>query len=793
MIIEYLKKKNLIICPNNLKETVIYEINQASTLISYKIIDMNEFLENYFFSYDKKTIFYLIEKFNMKYENALEYIKAMYYLKDKKYTTNKLIKLQALKQELIEKKLLKFNPLFHNYLLDTNIVIYGYDFLDPFYIEILKTFPSYHQVVTTNKNIKHSVYEFDDILEEVSYICHDIKKKLDSGISINQIKIITPASEYQYQLRKVFAWCHIPISLSEKTSLYQIKIGKTILEKLKNNQTLEEIVDSLKEEKIPLDLLDKVLKILNEYIEFQIDTSKFVSMIEYDLKHTYLTIKEYSNCVTIKDFSEIEDNDYAYLLGFNKENYPTLYKDEDYLSDSMKQELGLFDSNQKNIQSRNILLKKIGNIKNLLITYKNKTAFSSYNPCLLISEVGDTLIKNEEPSYNISNFYNKMVLAKKYDNFYKYGVVDDTLKLLHYNYHNLNYRTYQNQFTSLDNSELLASLKKPFTLSFSTIDEYYRCSFRYYISNILKIKKDDFDDFYKNVGTIFHAVLAKFLDTDFDFDSVWNREIKEYNFTLDKIILLEKLKQELEFDIKVLKKQLEYSSFRDFLFEKRFVVPIKNNQNISVNFVGIADKISYLKENDRTLVSVIDYKTGHLPTELNNIIYGIGMQLPIYLYLVKRSYLFPNAEIVGFYLQKIINGDMKKQAKKTLEELKENALKLVGYSIDKEDILEKFDITYEDSMMISGLKKKTEGFYAYSKILSEKQLDNMDNLVDSKIKEATTNILNGNFMINPKQIDKDNVGCEFCSYRDICYHTEKDYVKLEKHRNLDFLGGDDNA
>ena len=136
---------------------------------------------------------------------------------------------------------------------------------------------------------------------------------------------------------------------------------------------------------------------------------------------------------------------------------------------------------------------------------------------------------------------------------------------------------------------------------------------------------------------------------------------------------------------------------------------------------------------------------------------------------------------------------MKKQAKKTLEELKENALKLVGYSIDKEDILEKFDITYEDSMMISGLKKKTEGFYAYSKILSEKQLDNMDNLVDSKIKEATTNILNGNFMINPKQIDKDNVGCEFCSYRDICYHTEKDYVKLEKHRNLDFLGGDDNA
>ena len=35
------------------------------------------------------------------------------------------------------------------------------------------------------------------------------------------------------------------------------------------------------------------------------------------------------------------------------------------------------------------------------------------------------------------------------------------------------------------------------------------------------------------------------------------------------------------------------------------------------------DISNYLKEDNRTLVAVTDYKTGHLPTNLNNIIYGI--------------------------------------------------------------------------------------------------------------------------------------------------------------------------
>jgi len=51
-MIKYLKENNLIICPNNLKKKIIKEINKENNLISYKIMDLKKFLENYLFSYN---------------------------------------------------------------------------------------------------------------------------------------------------------------------------------------------------------------------------------------------------------------------------------------------------------------------------------------------------------------------------------------------------------------------------------------------------------------------------------------------------------------------------------------------------------------------------------------------------------------------------------------------------------------------------------------------------------------------------------------------------------------------
>ena len=202
--------------------------------------------------------------------------------------------------------------------------------------------------------------------------------------------------------------------------------------------------------------------------------------------------------------------------------------------------------------------------------------------------------------------------------------------------------------------------------------------------------------------------------------------------------------------------------------------------------MGIIDKLLYKEEDNKTYLVIIDYKTGVLHTNLNNTIYGIDMQLPVYLYLAKDG-LFKNAEVIGFYLQKILNNEVVKDIKKTYISQKEESLKLNGYTVDKTDLISKFDFSYTDSEVIKSLKFGKTGFYAYSKILSEEKIDKLINIVKNNIDDAFSNILSANFDINPKRIGKNNVGCAFCKYKDICFMKEEDVVELEEHINLDFL------
>lgn len=74
--------------------------------------------------------------------------------------------------------------------------------------------------------------------------------------------------------------------------------------------------------------------------------------------------------------------------------------------------------------------------------------------------------------------------------------------------------------------------------------------------------------------------------------------------------------------------------------------------------MGIIDRIMYKKDFDKTYVAIVDYKTGNPNISLDNAIYGIDSQLPIYLFLAKNSKL-KNIEFIGFYLNKIIHNNSK--------------------------------------------------------------------------------------------------------------------------------------
>ena len=376
------------------------------------------------------------------------------------------------------------------------------------------------------------------------------------------------------------------------------------------------------------------------------------------------------------------------------------------------------------------------------------------------------------------------------DNHYKYHVSHKDLELLYGNYSSIPYRTYSNHYQYIPKEKIREALGNKLLLSYSSMDNYYRCSFRYYLEKVLKLNLFE-STFLQEIGNLFHYVLSKsFLDT-FDFEKEWNNYLEENEIIKSKKdeFFLKKLKEELKFIIEEIKRQYRYSSFDGAFYEEKIYTNPTLDENIT--FMGISDKLLYQEKNN--LVSVIDYKTGNPHLNLETLPYGIDMQLPVYLYLVNHFSKIENPKIVGFYLQKILHNEISRKENSTYEIEKRKNLYLQGYSTSNEFYLKEFDSSYEESCVIKGLRKSSKGFYAYSKVLSDKEMEKIISIVDSKIKESITNIWEGNFSINPKRIGFEKVGCQYCPYQDICYHTEKDVVNLKEYQNLDFLGGEEDA
>lgn len=774
-----IKNKTLIIVEDNLKNKILEIIDKQNKLINLKILTITEFYKRYFFDYNKETLYYLCKNYNLSVSNSKMYLDNIKYVINKESNNQNIIKLQEMYQDLKNNNLLIFDNLFKTYLKSFDLIVLNKDNLEPFIINILEEFnPTYYNLETKDYG-DIPVYEFKTIEEEVAFVFNQISSLLKKGINQKNIKLMNVTSEYQSFLRRFSFLYNIKISDIEKTSIYATTITKEVLEKIKNKSSKEEILSYLDKYK-DKDIYMQIFNILNQFY-FLDDLNLAYSLIVDDFKNTYLKEPKYLEEIQILPVNSylVSEDDYVFLIGFNLENIPKTYKDIDYLNDSLKKELGLFTSLEKNKLEHSTVLKHIKNINNLTITLKLVDPYNTYYPSNLLEEL-EIIKKNTSNINTTSNLYNKIKLTNNLDLMLKYGTkLDDTTTLFN-TYQDISYMTYDNTFKGLKNYS-----SKNINLSYSSLNNYYHCKFRYYIDNILKLNIYE-DTFKIYIGNLFHFVLSKIFEPNFDFDYTYNDFLKDKEFSKKELFYLTILKEELKDLINIILNQHSLSGLNKVKLESTINIKFNND-----NFKGIIDKIMYKEKDNNTYISLVDYKTGTPKTDMTNLKYGLDMQLPIYVYLVKKSNIFLNPKIIGFYLEQILPEKFNYDPKKEYLEIKNDKLKLTGYSINDPYLVSMFDSTYENSKMIKGMKMTSKGFSHYTKVLSFDAIDNLVIVVETKIKEAFLSIKNGDFTIDPKVIKGENIGCSFCSYSDLCFKTGKDLVYLEEENDLSYLEVDD--
>lgn len=754
-------KEYILLIPNNIKKEIVKLTRKNYYNHNIKFMSLEELIKKYTFDYNNETIYYLMKQYNINYDTAIVYLNNLYYINDK-LSNKKMNKLNQIKKYLDDNNLLIYNKHFKEYIKNKQIYIYGYNYINKHEKKILQKL-NYKEIKPEKKSyIVDKVFAANSIEEEVIFVANKIAILLNEGINIDNIKIIA-GKEYKEILKRVFKLYNIKINIKESSIYSSYECKKT----LNNLENVEQTLNTLKN----IDIKNKIINILNKYT-FVENKEEVRELIENDLKNT----KRKNNnsgieIIDIKDY--IDDNDHVFLMGYNKENIPTVYKDNEYFSDKEKIILDLDTSNEKNIEEREYVKNKIQSIKNLTISYKLYDSNNNYTKSDLFDNLEEIKITNN--NYSNSNMFNKIELTKKLDSLTKYNIKEKDIDLLYSNY-DIPYMKYNNSYTKIEKEKLYKYIDNKLTLSYSSLDNYNRCKFKYYLSNIIKINiiKDDFAII---IGNVCHYVLSNIDNKDFDTYKYFDNYIsKQRTFTKREQFFLTNIKEELLFIVDTIKKQLTYTTFDKKLYEEK--VYVNYDKNIKVTFMGIIDKVLYKEDNDITYLVVIDYKTGNADIKLDNKEYGIGMQLPIYLYLSSKMKL-KNIKIVGFYLQKLLNNTL--DSTKDYITAKENTLKLEGYSVNNESLLSQFDTTYNDSKLIKSMKTTNNGFYSYSKVLSEEEIKNLTEDTEKTIDKTIDNILEADFTIDPKIINNENISCKFCEYKDICYRKEKDLLYINKN------------
>ena len=771
---EKLENNMLVICPNEEKIKILHSLEQQNKLYNIKFMTKQEYLNNYFFTYQDNAILYLMKKYHYKVDVCKVYLKYLYVIDENKIYQNKKINfLQKLKKELIQENLLEYNPAFKEYLKNKKKVVLNYPKLDLYEkkaLEVEKKDPVEEKELT--------VTEYKTMEEEVNGVALKIISLIKKNVDINKIYLTNVTSDYFYTIDRIFSYYHIPINLPRKTPIYGTKIVK----------------DYLKDETLNLEQDNKITKklvsILNSLVSIKDDSKEYHDLLLSKIKSATLSSEEYQNAIQVKDLDQEEffDDEYVFVLGMNQDNLPKLEKDTDYISDKDKKELDLYTTDEKNKQAKNSLIETLYKIKNLYLSYKLQTPFQSMYPSSIIEEYKIKVVEKEQDNYSYSNLYNELRLGSKLDTYNRYKEVSPMLKEL-FTHYNIPYQTYDNSFKGINQDTYLENLPYPLKLSYTSINSYNECKFKYYLNYVLKINTYE-DTFAAFIGSLYHKILQLYKYPNFNFEESYQKYLEKRELSLKEKVLLVRLKKELLELLEQEKRQDLILGYNDELHEQKIEIPLK--KDIEVIFTGTIDKIMYYKKVEDTYFTIIDYKSGTVDTRLEKLKYGLSMQLPVYLFLINNSKVFDNPIFTGIYYQNILF-NYPSFDKKPIEDIKKERIKLQGYSTDDLSILSRFDPTYENSEVIKSMKYTDKGFSRFSKVLSDSDVYHIITYTKKEIIKDMNDILQGDFKINPKIYDGKDISCEYCNFKDICYKSQKDVVYLDKVTDLSFLdeGGEE--
>lgn len=331
-------------------------------------------------------------------------------------------------------------------------------------------------------------------------------------------------------------------------------------------------------------------------------------------------------------------------------------------------------------------------------------------------------------------------------------------------------------------------------ISASQIEKFNLCRFSYFCNydlNIRERRKAEMNPM--EYGTLVHYILEKFFVTytksdystmnESDLIDFINTNLQEYladyfggSETNTKAFLykLSVLSQNVFVLLKHMIKELSQSDFDVYDCELKigsdipsYTVKLPTGQNIAV--YGSVDRVDVMESNGVKYIRIIDYKTGSKQFKLSDILYGLNLQMLLYLYSIKLNGSDKYGDILPagiLYMPAtvpVISADDVLTQEQIDNEVAKK-LRMNGLLLNDVEVIKGMDKT--ESAKYIPVKIKLDTAVSERSIASIEEFGKIFKKIDRIIAQMGKDLFNGKIDAAPAKGAHD--ACEYCPYDSVC-------------------------
>lgn len=729
--------KVIIITTSSVKQQLLLKRHQLKIIDRVKIMTEQEYLESFGFLSNCDNLQLIIDNNPwqsdpLDVDSSIIVEKALYIINTYNIHTHFLYQ--------YSQKLIQLGYEFSNvtYSEPYQVVTYLFEIDD-----LLKSaLPENTIYLSINETVRQelSVYQFQYVVEEIQYLFEQIGLDLANGSELSQIEIIAP-SDYHFLIHQIADNYKIPI----KTD-FQVNLSKLI-----DGENLQKVLDDPEQFTIESDFSQDIINVINQYVTTTHPLNYYHKQIMHKLNTTAAVVKQNGGLTLSSNISNMYTNDdftnkHLYIVGNYQDGVITYQRDTEIIDDKVRVDFNLLTSTKHNNQVNKHFKNVINNFKNVYLSYSRSTVTAEVEISHLLNQypriqIFDDFVSDISEISDQLRYGHHLYLQNTF-NFQTTGLE----KLS--NYHKVVFK--DNKFTGI-NQEI-----NDITLSYTSIDNFYNCKYKFYLQHILRLNPSVSNSNSLLIGNMVHLVLEK-IDYNKEITSanilkVFNKYITDNGYHVSRVddYYFTKLASFLVDVCKVMQKEEGASDLKNIQRELNYDMLLDEEYNISLS--GKIDKILSKIEDDNLYLEIYDYKTGTININFDNIKYGLSMQNMIYYLLVTNE--FKNEQgreyLLGTYQQQI-----KPMVMKQKKDAKDQT-QITGYGVQSADY---------------NFKRKV-------KIITHQDFDEYLKVVKEKVLSASTQIHQGDFVINPKRLKNEINSCKYCKYSTICNYKSRDIEQL---------------